>query len=193
MAMYGTKSWKRCEELYDYIFNKLIEKGYKKETAVRAANSVIRNNYEYLADLQNDMNKKNWYKDKVNIGKHTADILEREFKNDSGPIKRLNRAEMDEIAKEISEWWNELLPMMLVEECAELQKAVIKLERFERCDDTDSYEDRLKKEQLKDDIITEMADVIISIEAYRHWQDMDLELITRALNDKLQKRYTKRS
>lgn len=60
-----------------------------------------------------------------------------------------------EKAGEIDNYWKDLMPIMAIEELAELQMAISKIKRN-------------KNEQTKRDLVTEMADVIISISALEY-------------------------
>lgn len=64
-----------------------------------------------------------------------------------------------EKAGEIDNYWKELMPMMAIEELAELQQAISKIERN-------------NNKQTKQDLITEMADVIISMAALEYRYDI---------------------
>lgn len=75
----STRSWQRRQETREYVFEKLINAGCEKGTARRVANTIFRNGYESLAELQADLKKKNWWKDKHKIGIKTAQLIEQEF------------------------------------------------------------------------------------------------------------------
>lgn len=182
---------RRQEELKNYMHDKLTLEGYNKNTVSRAVNGVIRCGYEYLYELQDAMKEPRWWKKHRYIGEKMAEILEKEFKDDPGPMKRLEEEDRVKAIQDVAFWWNDLMPIMLMEECAELQQAISKRERHMAVYDEEKLEDRLKLDNLEQRIISEMADVTISINAYCIWADIDTNDIVKAIDDKLQKKYRK--
>lgn len=96
--------------------------------------------------------------------------------------------------KGVEQFWTEKrLPIMVVEELAELQQAICKHDRFIRTDE-DYPEDEFCK--IWDNMIAEMADVYISLEALQwmlsaNFEDkllLDKE-IHAAIDKKLSKKY----
>ena len=79
-------------------------------------------------------------------------------------------------AKDIEKYWGDRFPMMFVEECAELQLAIAKHERY-------SNEETLKN--LKE----EMRDVIMCISAYSTRLNIDPMEINGLIKEKLDKTY----
>lgn len=63
--------------------------------------------------------------------------------------------------QEVGEWWNSKMPMMAMEECAELVQAISKFER------NDLFEPEIKN--VYGNLVKEIADVYISIHALIHW------------------------
>lgn len=66
--------------------------------------------------------------------------------------------------KDVGDYWNQKMPMMAMEECAELIQAISK---FERADIV--IEDRNGENSLYNNLVKEMADVYISIHALMWW------------------------
>ena len=90
----------------------------------------------------------------------------------------------------VSKFWGNMMPMMAMEEMAELIKAISKLERdmdgveFER----DPFDEEPEK-TLKQDIIAEMADVSISCAALCDRYKITPAEIGEAIFKKLDKKY----
>lgn len=75
----NTRNWQGMQETREYVVEKLINAGCEKGTARRVANTIFRNGYESLAELQADLKKKDWWKDKRKIGIKTANLIEQVF------------------------------------------------------------------------------------------------------------------
>ena len=96
--------------------------------------------------------------------------------------------------KGVEQFWTEKrLPIMVVEELAELQQAICKHDRWIR-----SAEDYPEEEfnKIWDNMIAEMADVYISLEAFQWMMSADLDdkiildnEIRAAIDKKLSKKY----
>lgn len=85
-------------------------------------------------------------------------------------------ADFKERCEEVYRYWNKHMPMMVAEECAELIKAISKFERHS-CPETTK------------DLVDEMGDVIISIEALRQYYQIPEEWIEDRIIKKLNRRY----
>lgn len=181
---------RRQEDLKNYMHDKLTLKGYNKNTVSRAVNGVIRCGYEYLYELQDVMKESRWWKKHRYIGEKMAELLEKEFKDDPGPMKRLEEDDRVKAIQDVAFWWNDLMPIMLMEECAELQQAISKRERHMAVAQ-DTWEDNQEQCTLEQKIVAEMADVTISINAYCIWAGIDINDVLKAVDDKLQKEYRK--
>jgi NTP pyrophosphatase (non-canonical NTP hydrolase) len=189
MDNYMDKFAKR-REFSDYIYDKLMETGdIRKCDAKRAANAVARNEIQSIKELQKIMEEKNWYKNYRQIGKRSADILEKVFKDAKVETTKttIDRIELGKAIKGVAQWWNDFLPMLLMEECAELQQAVSKFERYWATDVTSESRER----KLKGDITKEMADVFITILAYCEYYGIEPNDIFKATEEKLRKKYDK--
>ncbi len=112
-----------------------------------------------------------------------------------------NLNESFERAKEVDTYWGEQMPMMAMEELAELQQAISKYERAKKkaikeleskgYDDDDLYEeDFLDRTHDKwEDVLTEMADVFIACSALIHRYEIDPWFIESKIQEKLDKKY----
>jgi len=182
--------WEKRKALSDCIYEKLMETGeIRKCDAKRAANAVARPGIiQSIEELKTIMEKKNWYKDYRQIGKKSADILEKAFKDVKIESETaIDRLDLNKAIKGVAQWWNDFLPMLLMEECAELQQAVSKFERYWATDVTSESRER----KLKGDITKEMADVFITILAYCEYYGIEPNDIFKAAEEKLQKKYRK--
>lgn len=192
MENYMDKFAKR-REFSNYIYDKLMETDeFRKCDAKRVANAVARPGIiQSIEELQKIMEKKNWYKDYRQIGKKSADILEKAFKNVKIESTKtsINRLDRDKAIKDVANWWNDLLPIKLMEECAELQQAVSKLEVYLNTEVTCESCERA----LKGDIIREMSDVQIAMMAYCEYFGINPEDIFKVTDEKLRKKYDKES
>lgn len=83
--------------------------------------------------------------------------------------------------KEVNSYWGEKMPMMTMEELAELAQAISKLER--KLDDID------KVKELRQNVIDEIGDVAISCHALMHRYGIKPEEIEKRINEKLGKKY----
>lgn len=191
MENYMDKFAKR-REFGNYIYDKLMEtNGLRKCDAKRAANAVARNEIQSIEELQKIMEKKNWYKDYRQIGKSSADILEKVFKDAKVETTKttIDKIELGKAIKDVANYWNDLLPIMLMEECAELQQAVSKFERYLNAEVTSESRERA----LRGNIVKEMADVQIAMLAYCEYFGIKPEDIFKATDEKLRKKYDKES
>ena len=191
MENYMDKFAKR-REFGDYIYEKLMETGeFRKCDAKRASNAVARNEIQSIEDLQKIMEKKNWYKDYRQIGARSADILEKVFKDAKVETTKttIDKIELGKAIKDVAKYWNDLLPMMLMEECAELQQAVSKFERYWATEVTSESRERA----LRGNIVKEMADVQIAMLAYCEYFGIKPEDIFKATDEKLRKKYDEES
>lgn len=191
MDNYMDKFAKR-REFSDYIYDKLMETGELRKCDARgAANALCRNGITSIEDLQKIMVNENWYKNYRHIGKRSADALEKAFKGVKVETTKttIDRIELGKAIKGVAQWWNDFLPMLLMEECAELQQAVSKFERYWATDVTSES----REIKLKGDITKEMADVFITILAYCEYYGIELNDIFKATDEKLRKKYDKES
>ena len=190
MDVYMDKFAKR-REFSNFIYDKLMETGdIRSCDARRAANAVARSGIiQSIEELQKIMEKKNWYKDYRQIGKSSADILEKVFKDVKVETTKstIDKIELGKAIKDVANYWNDLLPIMLVEECAELQQAVSKFERYLNAEVTSESRERV----LRGNIVKEMADVQIVMLAYCEYFGIKPEDIFKATDEKLRKRYDK--
>ena len=76
----------------------------------------------------------------------------------------------------VGKYWGDRMPMMLMEECAELIQAVSKYER-KPCDETIN------------NVIKEIADVKIALGAYQILHDISRDKVIEAMQTKLGKEY----
>lgn len=105
-----------------------------------------------------------------------------------------------ERTEEIDNYWDERMPMMAVEEMAEAQKAISKLERYIYEGENAEWlrrsgkgfsgiREKYTKKELKDRLTEELADVTISIFALLNHYEIDEEELEAAVEQKLEKRY----
>lgn len=180
----------KIREFGDYIYDKLMETGeLRKDASKRASNAVIRNDIKSIEELQKIMEDKNWYKSYRYIGKRSADILEKAFKDEKVETTKttIDKIELGKAIKDVANYWNDLLPIMLMEECAELQQAVSKFERYLNVEVTSESRERA----LRSNITKEMADVQIAMLAYCEYFGIKPEDIFKATDEKLRKKYDK--
>ena len=180
--------WERRRKFGDYIYDKLMETGeLRKCDAKRAANGVCRNDIQSIEELQKIMEEKDWYKNYRYIGARSADILEKALKEVKVEKTEttIDKIELGKAIKDVANYWNDLLPIMLMEECAELQQAVSKYERHLNCENTSEIRERA----LKSFITKEMADVQIAMLAYCEYFGINPEDIFKATDEKLRKKY----
>lgn len=97
--------------------------------------------------------------------------------------------------QDVAHYWGHKMPMMTIEECAELIQAISKFER------NDLFEPGIKN--VYGNLVEEIADVYISIHALIHWygelygdlleipnyEERMKEDIMSAIEDKLNKKY----
>lgn len=82
---------------------------------------------------------------------------------------------------EINDFWGNKMPMMAMEEAAELIQAISKVER---CNPRVASYD-----QAIENLVEEMADVSIAIQALMARYNIDVEYVQEAMNKKLSKEY----
>ena len=93
---------------------------------------------------------------------------------------------VDEKFYEINDFWGDLMPMMAMEEAGEFIQAVSKFERYKKLTPFPEQWDRFTK---LDDVIKEMADLIIAMEALCARYDIDLDDLEHAIEEKLDRNY----
>lgn len=183
MDNYMDKFAKR-REFSDYIYDKLMETGELRKCDARgAANALCRNGITSIEDLQKIMVNENWYKNYRHIGKRSADALEKAFKGVKVETSKgtIDKIELGKAIKDVAK--------MLMEECAELQQAVSKFERYLNVEVTSESRERA----LRSNITKEMADVQIAMMAYCEYFGIKPEDIFKATDEKLRKKYDKES
>lgn len=84
--------------------------------------------------------------------------------------------ELDAALEGVGEFWGEQMPMMTMEELAELSQAISKFKREPTA-------------ERKEDVMKEMADVIIATEALARMWDIDLARVRGYIIKKLNKKY----
>lgn len=84
---------------------------------------------------------------------------------------------------EVAEYWGDRMPMMCMEEAAELIQAISKLERFR-----DNVFVGIPKEAKKP-LIDEIGDMYISINAIMYYYGISQEDINKRVEYKLNKKY----
>lgn len=103
--------------------------------------------------------------DGKNIGKIRIEI----FEEDNGD-------KYDKLIEEVYNYWNDMMPMMAMEEAGEFIQAVSKIER-------------VNAEDTKNNLIEEMADMMISIKALTFRYGIEDDEIMKAIDKKLKKNY----
>lgn len=87
---------------------------------------------------------------------------------------------------EIADYWDNLMPMIAMEECGELIQAISKMER-----DDLAMVPGIKSRQ-KQDVIDEMGDVLICMSALSHRYSISEDDILNRLEAKINKKYPER-
>ena len=93
--------------------------------------------------------------------------------------------------KKVAYYWNEDMPMMTMEECGELIKALSKYEKFVKRSHPDMKQDEIeeKYEKLRDDLMGEIRDVYIALEAIKILYGIDDNVLNELIEKKLNKKY----
>lgn len=100
----------------------------------------------------------------------------------------MTEAEMLKKIEDVAKYWGRNIEMMTCEECAELIQAISK---FDRLDVDEASGEEL--DRATDNVIAEMADVIISIAAYCSYYYLDIDEVYKAMEKKLSKKYPKKN
>lgn len=95
----------------------------------------------------------------------------------------------DEMYKEVAEYWGDKMPMMAMEEMAELIKAMSKLERTVCVGDIQNVTLNDKQKSAWLNVIEEIGDVFISCKAIMCRYGISQELVDKRISDKLNKKY----
>ena len=98
----------------------------------------------------------------------------------SNNTKSIGKA-IDSVAK----YWGDMMPIMTMEESGELIQAISKLERFYKSD----FKDESEENALKQNLVDEMGDAIIAIQALRIHYGIEDDAIHKRINKKLSKEY----
>ena len=106
----------------------------------------------------------------------------------------------DKMYKEVAEYWGDKMPMMAMEEMAELIKAISKLERnlsvgviqvgeqeSDLMNTIEELNDKQKSAWLN--VVEEIGDVFISCKAIMCRYGITQELVDKRISDKLKKKY----
>ena len=86
---------------------------------------------------------------------------------------------------DVAEFWGNKMPMLMMEECGELIQAVSKYERYLNSDNGSDD----KCEVLRDNLLEEIRDMYISLEAIKHLYSVDDNEINGLIEEKLNKKY----
>lgn len=92
---------------------------------------------------------------------------------------------------DVAEFWGEKMPMLLMEECGELIQAVSKYERYVSSEHPEEDYTKInnKAEVLRDNLLEEIRDVYISLEAIKHFYEIDDNEMNGLIEKKLNKKY----
>ena len=92
---------------------------------------------------------------------------------------------------DVAEYWGEKMPILLMEECGELIQAVSKYERYAMSvhPEEDYTKINNKAEVLRNNLLEEIRDVYISLEAIKHFYEIDDNEINGLIEKKLNKKY----
>lgn len=92
---------------------------------------------------------------------------------------------------DVAEYWGNKMPMLLMEECGELIQAVSKYERYVSTPHPEMDGDDInnKCEALRCNLIEEIRDMYISLEAIKHLYSIDDNEINGLIEKKLNKKY----
>lgn len=93
---------------------------------------------------------------------------------------------VDDKFYEINDCWGDLMPMMAMEEAGEFIQAISKFERYKTLTPFEEQRDRFNK---LDNVIKEMADLMIAMQALCARYDINLEDLEKAMEDKLDRNY----
>lgn len=94
------------------------------------------------------------------------------------------------LALKVANWWGDRYPLMACEELGELAQIISKVERSEperKSRYTRNY--RVTDEELRDNLVAELADVAIAVEVLAYRYDVTDEELNLAINKKLHKKY----
>lgn len=92
---------------------------------------------------------------------------------------------------DVADYWGNNMPMLLMEECGELIQAVSKYERYlnSKHPEKDSREIEDEREKIRDNLIEEIRDMYISLEAIKHLYSIDDNELNGLIEKKLNKKY----
>lgn len=101
--------------------------------------------------------------------------------------------ELDEkLVEDVSNYWNDRMPMMLMEEAGELIQAISKYERKvmnPKSDSKSTKSEPLNEEEMKYRVIEEMRDMYISMAAIQKQYGITPQEINSEIDKKLNKKY----
>lgn len=132
-----------------------------------------------------NMNYKKLYEEACEAHKKTWDLYMKEVKRTGKLMEELERKETvnyDDKIFEVNDYWGDQMPMMAMEEAGEFIQAVSKMERNRVPLD-------LYYESSKENLIKEMADMMISMKALTFRYDIEDDEIFEAIDKKLEKNY----
>ena len=101
----------------------------------------------------------------------------------------INLTNLDEgLFKDVEAYWNENMPMKAMEECGELIQAISKYEVFLNTVSSEkgAYQ---KCERLREQLMEELRDVYISLEAIKIQYNIDDNELNGLIEKKLKKKY----
>lgn len=88
--------------------------------------------------------------------------------------------------REVAKHWGNRMPMMCMEEAAELIQAISKMERIAGLK---PEETPLSEPDRKQDLIDEMGDILIAIEALKEYYDIPDAKVEMRIEEKLARKY----
>ena len=86
---------------------------------------------------------------------------------------------------DVAEFWGNKMPILMMEECGKLIRAVSKYERYLNLENGSDD----KCEVLRDNLLEEIRDMYISLEAIKHLYSVDDNEINGLIEKKLNKKY----
>ncbi len=100
-------------------------------------------------------------------------------------VEKIYPKKFTEKCSYIREFWGDYMPMLAMEEASEFSQAISKMERW-HCMEGNDYDELVESEE---NLIEEMADILISIECIRQLYGIDVKEVKQAIKKKQKKRY----
>lgn len=165
------------ESYYEWIEekNKMLSDENRK---LRNENMEFKNRIQHLEEVSERREERYF-----NLMEEHEALLDEQYQYES------KYDDIEDKIGNVAMYWGRMMPMMAMEEAGEFIQAISKYERWLSDEDLEIEDSKELRKELRNNIVKEMADMVISIKALMYKYNIDDERVENAINDKLVKKY----